>query len=85
MIFIQKQPPEVFYRKIVFQNFAKFTGKHLLHSFQVSGQICNFIKKETLAKVFSCEFFEIFKNTFLTEQLRATASGHPSLNVKRHM
>ena len=24
----------------------------------------NFIKKETLAQVFSCEFFEIFKNAF---------------------
>ena len=23
-----------------------------------------FIKKETLAQVFSCEFWEIFKNTF---------------------
>ena len=26
--------------------------------------VCNFIKKETLARVFSCEFFEISKNTF---------------------
>ena len=25
----------------------------------------NFIKKETLAQVFSCEFCKIFKNTFL--------------------
>ena len=25
---------------------------------------CNFIKKETLAQVFSCEFPKIFKNTF---------------------
>ena len=25
---------------------------------------CNFIKKETLMLVFSCEFFEIFRNTF---------------------
>ena len=31
--------------------------------------------KETLAKVFFCEFYEIFKNTFFTEHLRATASG----------
>ena len=31
---------------------------------------CNFIKKETLAQVFSCEFFEIYKNTFFTEHLR---------------
>ena len=25
---------------------------------------CNFIKKETLAQVFYCEFYEISKNTF---------------------
>ena len=37
-------------------------------------QACNFIKKETVTQVFSCEFCEIFKNTFFREQLRATAS-----------
>ena len=35
---------------------------------------CNFIKKETLAQVFSCDFCEISKNTFFTEHLWATAS-----------
>ena len=30
----------------------------------------NFIKKESLAQVFSCEFCEISKNNFFTEQLR---------------
>ena len=35
---------------------------------------CNFIKKETLALVFSCEFCEISKNSFFTEHLRTTAS-----------
>ena len=34
-----------------------------------------FIKKQTLAHVFACEFCEISKNTFFTEQLRATISG----------
>ena len=29
-----------------------------------TGQACNFIKKESLAQVFSCEFCEISKNTF---------------------
>ena len=37
-------------------------------------QACNFIKKETLALVFSCELCEIFKDTFFTEHLRAIAS-----------
>ena len=37
-------------------------------------QVCNFIKKETLAQVFFCEFCKIPKNTFFTEHFRATAS-----------
>ena len=67
-------------RKGVLRNFAKFTGKHLCQSLffnKVAGprpQACSFIKKETLAQVFSCEFCEISKNTFLTEHLRANAS-----------
>ena len=35
----------------------------------------NFTKNETLAQVFCREFCEIFKNTFFTEHLRATASA----------
>ena len=37
-------------------------------------EACNFLKKETLAPVFSCEFCEISKNIFFTEHLRTTAS-----------
>ena len=48
----------VFCKKVLLKNFAKFTGKHLR---QIS---CNFVKIETLAQVFSCEFYEIFKNTY---------------------
>ena len=36
----------------------------------------NFIKKEPLPQVFSCEFCEISKNTFFTENLRTTASSN---------
>ena len=35
---------------------------------------CSFIKKETLSQVFSCEFCEIYKNTFFTGHLWTTAS-----------
>ena len=35
---------------------------------------CNFIKKEAVAQVFSCEFCEISKSAFFTEHLRVTAS-----------
>ena len=38
-------------------------------------EACNFIKKETLAQVFSCEFYEISKNNFFTEQLWTNASA----------
>ena len=31
--------------------------------------VCNFIKKDTLAQVFSCEFCKISKNTLFTEHL----------------
>ena len=34
-----------------------------------SSATCNFIKKEILAQVFSCEFCEISKNTFFIEHL----------------
>ena len=35
-----------------------------------------------LAQMFSCEFYEISKNTFSTEHLRTTASIHlPLLNL----
>ena len=35
-----------------------------MQSLQKEHKACNFIKKETLAQVFSCEFCEISKNTF---------------------
>ena len=37
-------------------------------------QDCNFIKKETLAQVFSCAFCEVSKNTFFTEHLWMSSS-----------
>ena len=43
---------------------------------KVAGVAWNSINKETLAQVFSCEFFEIFKNTYFTEHLRTTAFVH---------
>ena len=36
---------------------------------------CNFIKKETLAQVFSFEFCEIYKNTFYFRAPLLAASG----------
>ena len=50
---------EVFYKKGVLKNVAKFAGKHLLQSLffnKLQAEACNFNEKETLAQVFSCEF-----------------------------
>ena len=44
----------------MFGNFGKFTEN-------------NFIKKETPTRMFFCEFYEIFKNTFFTEYIETIA------------
>ena len=36
---------------------------------------CNFIKKKSLAQVFSCEFCEMSKKTYFIEHPLTTASG----------
>ena len=58
--------PEVFHKKVVVRNFAKFTGKNTCTNIFLINwrpETCNFVKRETLAQVFSCEFCEISKNT----------------------
>ena len=52
---------EVFYEKGVLRNFTEFTGKQLCQSVFFNkvaalALACKFIKKDTLAQVFSCEF-----------------------------
>ena len=58
---ITSSRPEVFCKKDVFRNSAKFTGKNLCQSlfFNKLEDVRHFIKKETLVQVFSCEFGEI--------------------------
>ena len=46
---------------------------------QLQAETCNFMKKETLAQVFPCGFYEISKNTFFTEDLWTSASVQLSL------
>ena len=60
--------PEVFCKKGALKNFAKFKRKSC--RFQAN----SYIKKDTPTQVFHYELCEIFKNTFFTEHLRATAS-----------
>ena len=47
---------------------------HQRRSIERRTHSCNFIKKETVAQVFSCEFCEIFKNTFFKKHLWMIAS-----------
>ena len=56
---------QVFCKNCVLKNFAKFTVKQLCQT-----EACNFIIKETLAQVFSCEFCETFISKFFREHLQ---------------
>ena len=46
-------------------------------TYSVKKAACNFIKKETLAQVFSREFSEISKNTFFYRTPLVAASAMP--------
>ena len=59
----------------VFSHLKIHPTVHALASCLFMPEACNFIKKETLAQVFSCEFCEISKNTFFAEHLWTTASN----------
>ena len=68
--------------KKVFLEMSQNSQKHTCArvSFLIKLQAsCNFIKKETLAQVFSCEFCEICKNTFFYRTPLGSASDFHSL------
>ena len=56
------------------QNSQKNTCARVLFLIKSQTEACNFIKKETLTKVFSCEFREISKITFPYRKFLVTAS-----------
>ena len=47
--------------------------------------VCNFIKKEALAQVFSCEFYEIFNDTFFYGTPLVAASDPLSIMMLQRM
>ena len=58
--------PEVFCKKGVLRNFAKFTGKHLCQSlFFIKVAGLHFVKKETLSQVFPVNFVKFLRAPFL--------------------
>ena len=68
----QKQSPrDVLIKKvflIIWKNSQEYTCVRASFLIKLQASACNFIKKETLAQtlahVFSCEFFKVFKNSF---------------------
>ena len=69
--------PEVFCKKI-FLEISKNSQENTCAraSFLIKSQACSFIKKDALAQVFSCEFYEIFKNTFFHRTPLVATSVH---------
>ena len=56
----------------ILQNFQESTCVRVSFLIKLQVSAC----KETLAQVFSCEFYEIFQNIFFTEHLRPTISDY---------
>ena len=60
------QLPEVFCKTDVLKNFAKLAGKPVPEAlFAGQTRPATLLIKDTLAQLFSCEFYKISKNTFL--------------------
>ena len=65
---IRSSRPEMFCKKGVLKNFAKFKGKQYFN--KVAG--VSFMENETQAQAFSREFCEIFRSSFYAEYLFLT-------------
>ena len=79
----RQKPPEVFCKKRCSEKFPKFYIKtSVLESFFsifAGLKSCNFVKNRLQHTFFSCEIWEIFKNTCFEEHLRRTASRRTTL------
>ena len=62
----------------ILQNLQKNTYARVFFFTKKRSQACNFIRKETLAQVFSCEFYEISRNTFVYRTPLVAASVYVS-------
>ena len=65
---MQKQSPKgVLWKKVfleISQNSEENSSPRVSFLMKLQTEVFNFSKKETLTQVFSCEFCEIFQNTF---------------------
>ena len=73
-IYIPKQPPEMFFKKVTLTNFAKFTGKHLCRSLyfnKIAGQKpATLLKKRLRWRRFPVNFAKLLTTTFLRNTSR---------------
>ena len=71
---------ELFCKKGVFKNFAKFTEKNLCWSLFFNKALG--LQLQCCACVFFCEFWEFFKNTFFREAFWTIAS---EIRIRKHL
>ena len=68
---IQKEPPEVFCKKAILKNFAKFTGKHLCQSLFFHKVAClrpaTLVKTRLWHRCLLVNFAKFLKTLFITE------------------
>ena len=64
------------------QNSQENTCARVSFLINLQAKACNFIEKETLEQVHSCEFCEVSKKTFLAERFQATASKFHTTRFK---
>ena len=87
---VRSSRPEVFCKKCVFRNFAKFAGNicaRVSFLIKLQAETCSFIIKAALAQVLSCEFCEISKKTYFYGAPAVAASDwsdKPLLNIKKY-
>ena len=76
---LQKQPPKCFVQKVVFENFTRFTGKHLcwgLLLIKLQAWKPATLLKKNPARVSSCEYCKICKSNYFEEHLRTAVSSN---------
>ena len=80
---IRQQPPKLFYKKTVPNNFAKFTGKHMYWSlFLIKVHVWRpaTLLKRLWHRCFPVNSARSFKSNFFSEHLWTTASGDAMQN-----
>ena len=82
-VFVQKQPPEGFFKKGVMRIFPKFTRKHLCWNlFFDEVKLCRSatsLKARLSRRCFLVNFCKICKNTYFAEHHWATVSDYSSI------